>query len=280
MIIELTINNMDIYSLSRNFFDWSFENPEKITPSHTALYFFAIEHCNRLWWKEKFWFPSQMAMEAIGIRSYNTYSKVFWELVEWKFFTIIQKSVNQYSANIIAISKNDKATDKALDKALIKHRWKQCKSTSESNDSIDIQVYKDTNLHNTNIQDTTIVVWDQALVVAKWNTDINELLETVKWQVEFLWLIYKKGKYERERAKNILTWKDFWEVCEKANMSRIEFCKQIIFISSKLDFWNWKVYNAETIYKHYAQVYNEARNKKQELENKTPKVHENPLCRF
>lgn len=128
--------------------------------------------------------------------------------------------------------------------------------------------------------DTTIVVWEQALVVAKWNTDINELLETIKWQVEFLWLIYKKGKYERERAKNILTGKDFWEVCEKANMPRVEFCKQIIFISSKLDFWNWKVYNAETIYKHYAQVYNEARNKKQELENKTPKVHENPLCRF
>lgn len=130
------------------------------------------------------------------------------------------------------------------------------------------------------IEDTTIVVWEQALVVAKWNTDINELLETIKWQVEFLWLIYKKGKYERERAKNILTGKDFWEVCEKANMPRVEFCKQIIFISSKLDFWNWKVYNAETIYKHYAQVYNEARNKKQELENKTPKVHENPLCRF
>lgn len=130
------------------------------------------------------------------------------------------------------------------------------------------------------IDNTTIVVWEQALVVAKWNTDINELLETIKWQVEFLWLIYKKGKYERERAKNILTGKDFWEVCEKANMPRVEFCKQIIFISSKLDFWNWKVYNAETIYKHYAQVYNEARNKKQELENKTPKVHENPLCRF
>ena len=128
--------------------------------------------------------------------------------------------------------------------------------------------------------DTTIVVWEQALVVSKWNTDINELLETIKWQVEFLWLIYKKWKYERERAKNILTGKDFWEVCEKANMPRVEFCKQIIFISSKLDFWNWKVYNAETIYKHYAQVYNEARNKKQELENKTPKVHENPLCRF
>lgn len=39
---------MDVFKLSRNFFDWSFENPELITPTHSAIYFFAIEHCNRL----------------------------------------------------------------------------------------------------------------------------------------------------------------------------------------------------------------------------------------
>lgn len=117
--------------------------------------------------------------------------------------------------------------------------------------------------------DTTIVVWEQALVVAKWNTDINELLETIKWQVEFLWLIYKKWSRERERAKNILTWKDFWQVCENANMSRIEFCKSIIYMSSKLDFWNGKIYNSETLYKHYAQVYNEAVNLKAKKQKDT-----------
>jgi len=260
---------MDIYSLSRNFFDWSFENPERITPSHTALYFFAIEHCNRLWWKEKFWFPSQMAMEAIGIKSYNTYSKVFGELVEWWFFNIIQKSVNQYSANIIALSKNNKATNKALDKALTKHKWKQRESTSESNDSIDIQVYNSTNLQNTSIQDISKDIWEQALVVTNeiikeehGDPEINNILETIKGQVEFLWFIYKKWTHERERAQNILTGKEFWDICEKSNLSRVEFCKSIIFISSKLDFWNGKIYNAETLYKNYAMVYNTAMSKK------------------
>jgi DNA gyrase inhibitor GyrI len=47
---------MNSYELSRNFYDWAFENPEKIKPNHAALYFFAIEHCNRLAWKEKFGF--------------------------------------------------------------------------------------------------------------------------------------------------------------------------------------------------------------------------------
>ena len=72
---------MDIYKLSRNFWDWSFENPEKIKAIHPAIYFFAIEHCNRLGWKEKFGLPSQMVMEAIGVKNWRTYSAGLSDLV-------------------------------------------------------------------------------------------------------------------------------------------------------------------------------------------------------
>jgi hypothetical protein len=48
---------------------------------------------------------------------------------------MIEKSKNQYSSNIIALSNFNKALDKALDKALIKHTTKQ----RESIDSIDKQ---------------------------------------------------------------------------------------------------------------------------------------------
>jgi len=124
------------YDLSRTWFDFCYENPEKISPTHTAMYFFAIEHCNRLGWKEKFGFPTTMVMEAIGIKSYNTYKKVFNDLINFGFIILIQKSINQYSSNIIALSKNNKALDKALDKALIKHSTKHSESTIESIDSI------------------------------------------------------------------------------------------------------------------------------------------------
>jgi predicted metal-dependent hydrolase len=53
---------------------------------------------------------------------------------------MIERSKNQYSSNIIALSKFDKALDKALDKAFIKHVIKQGESTSESIDSIDKQL--------------------------------------------------------------------------------------------------------------------------------------------
>lgn len=121
---------MNSYELSRNWFDWSFENPEKINPNHSALYFFTIEHCNRLGWKEKFGLPTTMAKESIGIRSYNTYIKTLNDLVDFGFIKLIEKSKNQYSSNIIALSNFNKATDKALDKAMIKHATKQCESIS------------------------------------------------------------------------------------------------------------------------------------------------------
>ena len=127
---------MNSYKLSRSFVDFSFENPSKIKPNHYALYFFSIEHCNRLGWKKEFGLPTTMTMEAIGIKSYNTYIKTFNELIEYGFFKLIERSKNQYSSNIIELSYFNKALDKALDKAFIKHATKREESTQQSIDSI------------------------------------------------------------------------------------------------------------------------------------------------
>ena len=136
---------MNIYDLSRNFFNFSFENPEKIKPNHIAIYFFAVEHCNRLGWKEKFGLPTTMVMEAIGIKSYTTYINSLNDLVSYGFIKMIEKSKNQYSSNIVALSNFDKAHDKALDKALIKHTSKHMVKQCESTVSIDKQIYNNTN---------------------------------------------------------------------------------------------------------------------------------------
>lgn len=132
---------MNGYDLSRVWFDFCFENPELITPNHIAIYFFAIEHCNRLGWKTKFGFPTQMAMDAIGIKKHGTYIKYFNDLCNWGFFKLIQKSTNQYSANIISLSFALPKKGNALGKAMLTHAAKQTESNgqsnSESNGSID-----------------------------------------------------------------------------------------------------------------------------------------------
>lgn len=137
------------YQLSRAWFDFCFANPELINPNHTAIFAFAIEHCNRLGWKEKFGFPSQMTMDALGIKNHHTYIKYFSDLVDWGFFKLVQKSTNQYSANIISLQCGKSKNGKALDKAFITHASKQPTeqqhSNPQSNDSIDKPINQLTN---------------------------------------------------------------------------------------------------------------------------------------
>lgn len=144
------------YNLSRNWFNWCFDNPDKISPIHSAIYFFAIEHCNRLGWKNKFGFPSQMAMEALGIKSWKTYTSALNDLIEWGFIIMVEKSKNQYSSNIISLTcayvKNDKALDKALTKHASKHTPKQVQSTDQSTVSIIKQTNNITNKQTNNVE--------------------------------------------------------------------------------------------------------------------------------
>lgn len=129
------------FEFMRHFWDFAFENPEKIKPAHCALYAYCIEHCNRLGWKEKFGLPSQMAKEAIGIRSYKTYINALRDLRDFGFIVILENSHNQYSSNIIALVNFTEAHTKALDKAITKaspnHTPKQVQTTSESKYTID-----------------------------------------------------------------------------------------------------------------------------------------------
>ena len=183
------------YELSRQWFDFAFENPEKINPNHTAMYFFAIEHCNRLGWKKKFGFPSTMVMEAMGVKSYNTYKKTLDDLVNWGFFTMVEKSKNQYSSNIIALSKNNKALDKALDKALSKHDAKQ----SESKESIDKQLNKQTKNNITKPSKSDLI---------EYFSERGDMIESdIPLEAENFINHYEEREWKNSSGKKITEWK-------------------------------------------------------------------------
>lgn len=133
------------YELSRRYWDFAFENQDKITPTHGAIYFFAIEQWNRFGQCEKFGFPSYFCMAAIGIKSKNTFYKCFNDLVEWNFIKIITKSQNQNTANIISLNQNlsrhEYSTSTALDMANIRHIIQH----EDSKETINKQSNKETN---------------------------------------------------------------------------------------------------------------------------------------
>jgi len=204
---------MNSYELYRSFFDWCFENPQKVSPNHVAIYCFSVEHCNRLGWKKNFGLPTTMVMEAVGIKSYNTYSKSFNDLVEFGFITLVEKSRNQYSANIIALSKFNKALDKALDKAMIKHKRKQSDSTIQSIDSINkpiniIQVNKFTNIQLEQIDFSKfdhgeiLNIWLEWLNY-KWD-QFNQEYKTIKSNQTALNSLCKLSKGKTEIAGKIV----------------------------------------------------------------------------
>jgi len=204
---------MNGYSLSREWFNFSFENPEKIKPNHAALYFFAIEHCNRLGWKEKFGLPTTMAMEAIGIKSYNTYINTLNELIEFGFLIMVEKSKNQYSSNIIALSNFDKATTKALDKAMIKHSTKQ----GESIDSINKQINKEQENKETSDFDLAFESFIEMRTKGK-NTITDRAIELIKMKLNKL--------APEDEAKKILilnqsvmnNWKDVYDLKKESKI--------------------------------------------------------------
>jgi len=97
-----------------------------------------------------------------------------------------------------------------------------------------------------------------------WNEQINNMQELIKQTIESNWMIYKAWKYERPRIKNILTGKDFWEICEKVNMSREDFVINIINLATKLKYTK-KINNWADLYANYATVYNKWLETKNEL---------------
>lgn len=159
---------MDIFKLYRFFWDFCFNNPENIKPTHIAIYSFAVEHCNRLGWKEKFGFPTSMVMEATGIKSYSVYKKHFDDLSAFGLIDVIEFSKNQFSSNVIALKENDKANSKAniksLDKALTKHSLKQVQSTIQSTVSI---IKQETNIQTNNITKNDII-FNELVVCEMW----------------------------------------------------------------------------------------------------------------
>ena len=185
---------MDYFKLTRDFWDFAFENPEKIKPNHCALFLFIVEHCNRLGWKEKFGLPTTMTKDAIGIRSYNTYIQTLNDLVDFGLIILIERSKNQYSSNIVAISNNDKALYKALDKAFIKHDTKQSESTVQSTDSINKPI--------TNKQNTIIPLYTDFLNYAiEQKPKVNKLLVKLKYDS---WIV---NDWKDGNGKPIKNWK-------------------------------------------------------------------------
>lgn len=129
---------MNGYNLIRDWYNYKFENPSKVKAIHSDFYCYLIDRWNRLGQKHEFGLPTSVTMEALGIGSYNTYKKTLQDLIDFGFIKLVTESKNQHKSKVIALSKNDKASNKALDEATNK-------APDKATDTITKQMNKGTN---------------------------------------------------------------------------------------------------------------------------------------
>jgi hypothetical protein len=154
------------YDLSRQWFDFAFENPDKVSGNHSALYWWAIELNNRLGWVNKFGMPTDVAMTACGIRSYKTYSKIFDDLVSWGFFDVYQRSKNQFTSNVIALVFFTEAMPKqyqSIDQSITNTVPTHCSGTVDIIKPLNLKTFKPLNLKTNKDADRVSVDQDPLL---------------------------------------------------------------------------------------------------------------------
>lgn len=239
---------------------WDDNYTSNLDPIEKLLFLYCLTntHTNICWVYE---IPLKSIASDTGIDK-DMVLKIMWRFEsEWK---IIFKDWWIAIRNFIKYQNQWSPKVKAwIDKELLKvPEWLNSLLQIPYTYHMDTVSYSNTNSNtNSNLNISSKEDTTKSLVVLenKSKPEINNLIDSIKQTLKPLWLIYKAGKQERQRAQNILTAKEFWETCEKAWMSREKFVIEIIKLSAKLDFWNWKIYNCETFYEHYPKVYNEAR---------------------
>jgi hypothetical protein len=97
------------------------------------------------------------------------------------------------------------------------------------------------------------------------------LISEIKNVCNELWVAYNKDM-ERQFSKHILTAKEYWEFCEKIWQTRVEFALNVLKVSVAIWFFRGALSWPKLIYKHYAELYNQAKQKAPKLQTPTINV--------
>jgi hypothetical protein len=95
-------NNMNSYTLSKQWFDWYSNTDKPVTSSHTAMFFYVVHVWNRSGQKENFGLPSDYAITELKM-SNKTYYKLIKDLIDWGIIILIAESKNRSSSRVIRL---------------------------------------------------------------------------------------------------------------------------------------------------------------------------------
>lgn len=189
---------MNGYQLTRQWFEWRFNNPGKLSSAHAELYFYIVDRWNYFGQKSEFGLPRMHTMEVLSIGSRNTYKKLFSDLIEHGFIKLIRESCNQYHhASIIALSKFEQAPDTPLDTPTEQAHEQP---TEQAPDPIDKPINQLTNKPNTRQKQFVAPTYEQVKAYFLENREsLNEL--------DRCYHHYADANWFNSRGKKVVNWK-------------------------------------------------------------------------
>jgi hypothetical protein len=109
-----------MFDYFNNFYQWIEDNPDKVDPYITAVYFALLNRANKSGWKDKFAIILIDLQETCGINSRTTMLKTLSKLEEFGFLQTVSTTQNQYKNRIISLPLNGNHLDSTW-KPLEKH---------------------------------------------------------------------------------------------------------------------------------------------------------------
>lgn len=219
------------------------------------LYWCIIEIMFENWWTIKFSECESIAYalhtdcERIKklISEYNLF-QVDWDIISSKSVSkrieLMQEKSEKakFSASKRRNSNNANALQTHSERNAIKEKEKEIKENIKENTNIKISndITKSDDFEN------------------KKRTDIDLFISDLKNLCKENWIAFDK-KRDRQFAKHILDWKDFWNFCETVWQDRITFAKNILIASIKINYYKWICSWPMSIYQNYSDVYNKTK---------------------
>ena len=123
------------------FYHWIENNPDKVDPYITAVYFALLNRANKSGWKDRFAIILIDLQETCGINSRTTMLKTLGRLEEFGFIETVSKTTNQYKNRVICLPLNEKHVDSTW-KANEKHvesTWTHNKTIKTIQDNKDLK---------------------------------------------------------------------------------------------------------------------------------------------
>lgn len=94
---------MNGYKLTREWFNFSCLNIDKVGSNHTAMYLYIVDFFNYNKWPDVIGLPTDWTMQKLGFKSYKTYKKTLDDLIFFDKIELVDKSRNNHTSNIIRL---------------------------------------------------------------------------------------------------------------------------------------------------------------------------------